>query len=161
MRYQIRQKMFSLGDNFIIRGENEEPRYIVKGKAISFGDKLSLQDLNGNELYYIKQNVFTFLPEYHIFQNGIEVAKVKKEFTFFKPRFFIESKYGDYQMEGDIFGYDFHIARNGRTVAYVSKKWFAFSDTYGVDIYNSENHAFLLSLVIVIDQVIHDNSSGK
>lgn len=161
MRYQIRQKIFSFGDNFVIRGENEEPRFIIKGKVLSFGDKLSLQDLNENELFYIEQKVFTFLPEYHIFQNGTEVAMVKKEFTFFKPRFIIDSQYGNYEMEGDIFGYDFQITKGGRTVAYVSKKWFSFSDTYGVDIDDYENQAFLLSLVIVIDQVIHDENRNN
>jgi uncharacterized protein YxjI len=156
MRYQIRQKIFSLGDNFVIKGENDEPRFIIKGKVFSFGDKLSLQDLNGNELYYIEQKLFKFLPEYHIFQDGMHAAMVKKEFTFFKPRFIIESKYGNYSMEGDIFGHDFQIIKSGRVVAEVSKRWFAFSDTYGVDIENDENQAFLLALVIVIDQVIHD-----
>lgn len=159
MRYQIRQKIFSFGDNFVIKGENDEPRFIVQGKVFSFGDKLSLEDLMGNELFYIEQKVFSFLPEYHIFQGDREVAMVKKEFTFFKPRFLIESQYGNYEMEGDIFGYDFQIVKDGRTVAYVSKKWFAFSDTYGVDIVDHEDQAFLLSLVIVIDQVIHDNEN--
>ena len=159
MRYQIRQKVFSFGDDFIIRGANDEPRFIVKGKVFSFGDKLSLRDLNENELFYIEQKVFTFLPEYHIFQNGTEAAMVKKEFTFFKPRFIISSRYGNYEMEGNIFGYDFQIRKNGRMVACVSKQWFAFSDTYGVDIEDSEDQAFMLSLVIVIDQVIHDDKN--
>lgn len=159
MRYQIRQKIFSFGDDFVIRGENDEPRFIVKGRVLSFGDKLSLRDLNENELFYIEQKVFTFLPEYHIFQNETEAAMVKKELTFFKPRFNIDSQFGNYEMEGDIFGYDFQITKNGRAVAYVSKKWFSFSDTYGVDIDDYEDQAFLLSLVIVIDQVIHDNNN--
>jgi uncharacterized protein YxjI len=157
VRYQIRQKVFSFGDNFVIKGENDEPRFIVKGKVFSFGDKLSLQDLNGNELYYIEQKLLKFLPEYHIFQNGRDMAMVKKEFSFFKPRFFIESQYGSYDMEGDIFGHDFQVFKNGRAVAAVSKRWFSFSDTYGVDIKDDEDQAFLLTLVIVIDQVIHDD----
>lgn len=157
MRYQIRQRIFSLGDNFVIKGENDEPRFIVKGKVLSFGDKLSLQDLNGNELFYIEQKLFKFLPEYYIFHNGMNVANVKKEFSFFKPKFHIESQYGTYSMEGDIFGHDFNVLKDGRTAAYVSKKWFAFSDTYGVDIDDHEDQAFLLALVIVIDQVIHDS----
>lgn len=161
MRYQIRQKIFSFGDNFVIRGENEEPRFIVKGKVISFGDKLSLQDLNGNELFYIEQKLFKFLPEYHIYSNTAHVAMVKKEFSFFKPRFFIESQYGAYEMEGNIFGYDFQIIKNGRIVAEINKKWFAFSDTYGVDIDNNEDQAFLLAMVIVIDQVIHDDNHNN
>ncbi|EYE87751.1 hypothetical protein Q428_11700 [Fervidicella metallireducens AeB] len=157
MRYQIRQRIFSLGDNFTIKGEDDEPKFIVKGKVFSLGDKLSVEDLYGNELFYIEQKLFKFLPEYHIFQNGILVAKVKREFSFFKPKFYIESTYGTFDMVGDIFGYNFEIIKNGETVALVDKKWLSFSDTYGVEIDDRENHGFLLSLVIVIDQVIHDN----
>lgn len=161
MRYQIRQKVFSFGDNFTIKGENDEPRFIVRGRVFSLGDKLTLEDLNGNELFYIEQRIFKLLPEYHIYQNGMEAAMVKKEFTFFKPRFHIESRYGNFDVEGDVFGYNFRVLKNGRTVAAVNKKWFAFSDTYGVEVEDGENQAFMLALVIVIDQVIHDNSRNN
>lgn len=157
MRYQIRQRIFSLGDNFTIKGEDGEPRFIVKGRVFSLGDKLSVEDLYGNELFYIEQKLFKFLPEYNIFQKGIQVARVKKEFSFFTPKFYIESTYGTFDMVGDILGYNFEITKNGKVVAVVNKKWFSFSDTYGVEIDDRENHGFLLSLVIVIDQVIHDN----
>ncbi|SKA93138.1 Uncharacterized protein YxjI [Caloramator quimbayensis] len=157
MRYQIRQRIFSLSDSFTIKDEIGEPHFIVRGRVFSLGDKLSLEDLYGNELFYIEQKLFKFLPEYHIFQNGVLVATVKKEFTLFKPKFFIESEYGAFDMAGDVFGYNFQITKNGTNVATVNKKWFAFSDTYGVEIIDGENNAFLLALVIVIDQVIHDN----
>lgn len=161
MRYKIRQKIFSFGDNFTIKNENDEPMFIVKGKVFALGDKLSLQDLNGNELFYIEQKLFKFLPEYSIFQNGVQVAKVKKEFTFFKPRFNIDSNFGKYEMTGDIFSYNFQVLKNGRSVAAVSKKFFSFADTYGVDIDSQENQAFMLALIIVIDQVIHDNNHNN
>jgi len=51
--------------------------------------------------------------------------------------------------------------KNGVPVAVVSKKFFSFSDTYGVDIADNENHAFILALVIVIDQVLHDNENNN
>lgn len=161
MKYKIRQRIFSFGDNFTIRDENETPHFIVRGKVFSLGDKLSLEDLNGNKLFYIEQKLFKFLPEYSIFQNDTQVAKVKKEFTFFKPKFNIESSFGRFDMEGDIFSHSFQILKNGRVVAEVSKKWLSFSDTYGVDIADGENQAFLLALVIVIDQVIYDNDGNK
>lgn len=161
MKYKIRQRVFSLGDNFIIKDESDRPWFIVKGKVFSIGDKLAIEDLNGNHLFYIEQKLFKLLPEYYIFQNGIQVAKVKKAFTFFKPKFSIESKFGEYEVNGDIFSYNFRMLKNKSIVATVNKKWFALSDTYGVDIIEEENHAFLLTLVIVIDQVIHDKNNNN
>ncbi|MBE6068820.1 MAG: hypothetical protein E7211_14155 [Clostridium lundense] len=161
MKYKIRQKVFSFADNFIIKDESDRPWFVVKGKFFSIGDKLAIEDLDGNQLFYIEQKLFKLLPEYHIFQNDIQVAKVKKEFTFLKPKFCIESKFGEYEVNGDIFSYSFQVLKNKKIVATVNKKWFAFSDTYGVDIIDKENHAFLLTLVIVIDQVIHDKNNSN
>lgn len=64
-------------------------------------------------------------------------------------------------MKGDIFSYSFQVLKNKRIVATVNKKWFAFSDTYGVDIIEEENHAFLLTLLIIIDHVIHDKNNSN
>ncbi|MDF2591575.1 MAG: hypothetical protein K0S75_1041 [Clostridia bacterium] len=161
MRYLIRQKVFSFGDNFTIKDEFEQDRYIVRGKVLSFGDKLRLEDLNGNELFYIEQKLFRFLPEYNIYAGGQQMATVKKELSFFTPKFVINSVYGSYDMQGNMFGYDFQIYKDGRMVAAISKKWFAFSDSYGVEIENGEDQAFLLALAIVIDQVLHDDKNNS
>lgn len=156
MRYQVRQRIFSLGDNFAIKNEFGEEVFRVRGKVFSFGDKLRIESVYGEELVYIEQRMFKFLPEYTIYMNGRDVASVKKEFTFFTPRFSIESIMGNYEMEGEIFSHEFQIVKNGRIVAEVSKQWFSFSDTYGADIDDNEDQAFMLAMVIVIDQVLHD-----
>jgi len=161
MRYIMREKIFSLADKFYIKDEMDSPRYYVEAKLFSIGDKLRMYDLEGTELMYIEQKLFKFLPEFNIFRNGKQVARVKKEFTFFKPKFNIESVYGDFTIEGDIFAYKFEILKNGRPVAFVNKKWFSFSDTYSVEIVDQEDHPFILALVIVLDQVLHDNKNNS
>lgn len=161
MRYQIKQKFFSFGDNFTIKNENNQDQFIVRGKVFSFGDKLRVEDLAGNELIYIEQKIFRFLPEYHFYSYGRLIAVVKKELTFFKPKFYINSELGYYQIEGDFFGHEFRILKDGRVVVTVSKKWFSFTDTYMVDVNDNENQAFMLALVIVIDQVLHDDNRNN
>ncbi|OGO77594.1 MAG: hypothetical protein A2Y23_11565 [Clostridiales bacterium GWB2_37_7] len=156
MKYLIRQRIFSLGDNFTIKDDQEIDRYIVQGKVLSFGDKLKIMDLSGNELFYIEQQLFKFLPEYHIYADGQQMATVKKQLSLFTPRFAIDSVNGAYEIAGNIFRYDFQIYRDGSMVAAINKKWFSFGDTYGVEIVEGEDHAFLLVLAIVIDQVYHD-----
>jgi uncharacterized protein YxjI len=121
---------------------------------------LKLEDLNGNELFYIEQKLFKLLPEYYIYAGGQQMATVKKQLSFFTPKFIIESIYGSYDMQGNIFAYDFQIYKDGRMVASISKKWFAFRDCYGVEIEDGEDQAFLLTLAIVIDQVMHDKKGN-
>ncbi|KPU45889.1 hypothetical protein OXPF_03570 [Oxobacter pfennigii] len=159
MKYLIRQKIFSIGDNFTIKDEMENDKFIVKGKVFALGDKLRIYDTSENEVSYIEQKLFKFLPEYNIYLYGKHCATVKKKFTFLTHKFDIDSSMGEYKVEGDFFGFEFNITKDGNVVASVSKKFFSFSDTYGVDIDDDENHGFLLALVIVIDQVIHDNKN--
>lgn len=161
MRYQINQKILSFGDNFVIKDEYGAEKYHVKGKVFALGDKLRIYDENGFEKVYIEQKLFKLMPEYSVYIEGQYAAKIKKEFTFFKPRFQIESINGEYSIDGDFFGYDFRINKNGKVIASVSKKFFAFRDSYGVDIADNENQALILALVIIIDQVIHDNSHNN
>lgn len=157
MRYLIRQKLFSFRDNFTIKNEYGEDCFNVYGKIFSLGDKLYLTDMQGRELFYIEQRLFRFLPEYTIYQEGSPVARVKKNLTFFRASFDITSAYGDFNIDGDFFAYDFTIFKNGAPAAIVSKKWFSFSDTYGVSVSDNENAAFILSLVIVLDMVYHND----
>ena len=53
----------------------------------------------------------------------------------------------------------FHITKNSNTVAQVNKKWVSWGDTYEININDEENFAFILSMVIVVDQVLHDNKN--
>lgn len=161
MRYAIKQKFFSFGDNFTIKDENGYDCYQVKGKVFSFGDKLRIYDMSGNELIYIEQKLFRFLPEYNIYYMGQLYATVKKEFSFLRPKFQIHGVHADYRAEGNVWAMDFSVLRNERQVAQVSKRWFSWSDTYGVDISDEEDPVFILALVIVIDQVLHDNNHNN
>lgn len=46
-RYQIREKIFSLGDNFKIKDEAGQDVFTVRSKLFSIGDKLVLEDMAG------------------------------------------------------------------------------------------------------------------
>ncbi|QUH30682.1 LURP-one-related/scramblase family protein [Vallitalea guaymasensis] len=159
MRFQVREKIFSFGDDFTIKDEMGNDFFIVKGKVFSLGDKLQLFDMNGEEVFYIEQKLLRMLPEYTIFRKGNPVALVKKKIAFFGSKFNIESENGYYDIDGRPFNYNFSIMKNGNIVATVSKEFFSFSDTYGVDVNDNEDYGFIIALVIVIDQIIHDNNN--
>ena len=122
MKLYIKQKIFSIGDKFTVYDQAGNDRYYVEGEVFTFGKKLHLLDLGGNELAFIQQKVFSFLPQYIISQNGVEVARIIKEFTFFRQQYTVEGLGWD--VEGDIFSHDYTVTTGGMTVATVSKEWF-------------------------------------
>jgi len=116
-------------------------------------------------LIKIQQELFHLHPTYNILsardgESDRQLAVLKKKFAFFHQKFNIDSVYGQYALEGlDIFAHSFTLTRNGQTVAVVSKKFFSLSDTYGVEIVGNEDQAFILTLVIVLDQILYDNNN--
>ena len=161
MRFKVSQKIFSFGDNFTVQDVDGMDHYQIQGKVFSFGDKLTLMDMHGRELYYIEQQLLKLFAEYNLYRDGKLMATCKKRFSLMGSKFDIFSDMGDFQIEGRPLNYNYAIYRNGIVVATVDKAYFSFSDTYGVDIADTEDYAFILSLVIIIDQVVHDNEGNQ
>ena len=157
MRYIMKQRLFSWGDDFFIKDESGRDAFFVDGKAFSLGNQLSFQDLAGNELAFIKQRLLSWGPTYEIYGGGQLYAVVKKElFTFFKCRFTVDVPGpDDLEAEGDFLDHEYRFDRGGNEVALVSKRWFSWSDTYGVDIAEGEDDVLILASTVVIDLACH------
>ena len=156
MRYVVRQKIFSFGDSFAIKDEYGNDLYLVRSQILSFGKKLRIFDLMENEICYIEQKLFRFMPEYDIYIGGGHIANVKKKFVLFKNDFSITSERGIYTVEGDFWAHEFELYKDSSLVARISKQFFSFTDTYGVDIDDRQDQVSNLALAIVIDMVCHD-----
>ena len=157
MRYLMKQKLFCWGDDFAIRNEAGEDVFFVDGKAFSLGDKLSFQDLAGRELAFIRQKLLAWGPTYEIHRDGALAAIVKKHlFTLFRCKFTVDVPGPDaLEAQGNFLDLEYTFRRAGRPVAEVSKRWFAWSDTYGVDIADGEDDVLVLASTVVIDMVCH------
>ena len=114
MRYQMKQKLFAWGDDFVIKGDDGNDAFFVDGKAFSLGKQLSFQDMSGRELAFIKQKLLAWGPTYEIYRDGNRVAVIKKElFTFFHCTFTVDVPGpDDLTAEGEFTGSPVHaVAR--------------------------------------------------
>jgi uncharacterized protein YxjI len=163
MRYVMRQKLLSWGDDFHIRDEQGRDVFFVDGKAFSFGDKLSFQDLAGHELAFIKQKVFALGATYEIYRGGALAAVVKKAlFAPFNHRFSVDVPGpDDLEAAGDFLDHEYAFRRGGTIVATVSKRWFTFADTYGIDIADGEDDVLILASAVVVDQACHPDDGKR
>ncbi len=159
MRYVMKQKLLSWGDDFTIKDADGTDAYFVDGKAISLGSKASFQDMAGNELAFISQKLLAWGPTYEIYRGGVLSAVVKKElFTFFHCTFTVDVPGpDDLTAEGEFTDHEYTFRRGDREVAHVSKQWFTWTDTYGVDIADGEDEVLLLAAAVVVDLACHDH----
>lgn len=159
MRYYIKSKLFKIKEDFWVKNNKGEDSYFIDKEFFSFGLQFRVIE-NNNEIYKVREKLLKFMPSYEIYDgNDNIIGRVKKQLTFFKDSIFVESNYGDFEIQGDFWHYSYRINHNGRTIAVIDKEVLSFTDNYYVDI-NYENNPFIIALVIIIDNIIdkHNNN---
>jgi uncharacterized protein YxjI len=157
-RYVMKQDWLSWGTDYTIRNDRGEDVLRVDGRAFSLGDRLSLEDLSGGELAFISQKLLSWGPTYEIWRGPELAAVVKKSlFTLFRCEFTVDVPGPDDLLaEGDFWEHEYEFTRGGRPAASVSKRFFSWTDTYGIDIGPGEDEVVILASAVVIDLCCHE-----
>jgi uncharacterized protein YxjI len=157
-KYQMREKMFAIGDDFWIENEAGERVFKVNGKALRIRDTLALEDPSGAELLTIQEKKVRVRDTMEIEHDGHTVATVKKAIVSpLRDRFAIAVEGAeDMEAKGNIVDHEYKIERGGDEVAEVSKRWFRIRDTYGTQIASDQDDALILAVTVCIDQMTHD-----
>ena len=157
-RYQLRQRLVSIGDDFRITDQAGSLAYLVDGKALRLRSTLRFLDAGGVELYRLQEKVLRVRDSMAIQRpDGGVAARVHNALvTPLRDRWRIDVPGSDaLTATGNILNHEYRIDRGGTTVATVSRRWFRVRDTYGVEIAATEDHALLLAVVVVIDMMAH------
>ena len=155
-RYQMREKLLSIGDDSWIEDESGRRAFKVNGKALRVRTTLVIEDPQGNELAKIQDRPVHVRDVMEIEgPDGSSLATVKKAMiTPLRDRFSIDVAGGaELSAHGNIVDHEFEIEADGTTVAEVSKKWFRVRDTYGVEVAPGQNDALILAITVCIDQL--------
>lgn len=149
MRLLFKQRFFSWFDSYDIYDEKGKVVYVVKGQ-LSWGHCLKIFDDRGNEVGMVQERVFTLLPKFELYMGTTYVGCISREFTFFKPKYNIDC-YG-WHVEGDFFEWDYEVLdRAGMCAVKVSKQLLHLTDTYVIDVRDSQDALCALMLVLAID----------
>lgn len=149
MKLMFKQRMFSWLDSYDVFDHLGETVYTIKGQ-LSWGHCFKIFDRNNLCVGMIRQRIFTFLPKFEIYEGEQYVGCIRREFSFFTPRYHIDCN--GWYVEGDLFEWDYRVmGANGLPIATVSKELFNWTDTYSVDVGQPENALYALMLVLAID----------
>jgi len=151
--YVIREKFFSIGDDFDVLDEHGNKLFHVDGKVLSVRDKVVIEDLHGQELASVHRHLVSLRPTYEIRIGGETAAEVKKKlFTPFREKFTIDVPGpDDLEMRGDLLDHEYTIERGGDEVAAVSKRWLTIRDTYAVQIAAGQDPLLIICSVLALD----------
>lgn len=157
-RYQMTQRMLSIGDDFWIENERGEKVYKVDGKALRVRQTLIFEDPTGRELCKIQERMLRIKDSMEIEgPTGQQVAMVKKAMiTPLRERWTVNLRSGpDLEIQGNILDHEYRIERGRDRVAEVSKKWFRLRDSYGVEIDPGQDDILILAATVAVDMMAH------
>jgi len=157
-RYQMREKMVSIGDDFWIENDKGQKTFKVDGKALRVRQTLVFEDARGTEMAKIQERKLRVKDSMEIEgPNGENLATVKKALiTPVRERWDVKIKGGpDLEVKGNIVDHEYTIGEGRDKVAEVSKKWFRVRDSYGVSIDPGQDDIVILAVAVCIDQMSH------
>ena len=155
-RYQMREKMVSIGDDFWIENNHGQKVFKVDGKALRVRDTLKFEDAHGRELCKIQEKKVRIKDTMNIEgPDGKTLASIKKAIiTPVRDRWSVKIGNGpDMEVQGNIVDHEYKIEEGRAKVAEVSKKWFRVRDTYGVEITPGQNDVVILAITVGIDMM--------
>ena len=154
-KYRMREKLFSIGDDFWIENEEGERAFKVDGKALRIRQTFVLEDPSGAELFSIQEKKLSVRDKMEIERGGHTVATVKKALVSpLRDRFSIDVEGGeDLEAHGNVVDHEYKIERGGDQVAEVSKRWFRARETYGIEIAPGQDDALILAVTVCVDQM--------
>ena len=156
IRYQMREKLISIGDDYWVEDADGNKAFKVDGKAARIRDTWKLEDASGNDVATIRERKLSVRDAITI-ELGDRKVVVKKALVGIRDRFHIDVDDGpDMKAHGNIVDHEYEIEQDGDTVAEVSKKWFRIRDTYGVEIDAGADPVLILALTVAIDALAHD-----
>jgi len=157
-RYQMRQRMLSIGDDYTIENDRGEHVFKLDGKALRVRKTILFKDMDGRELCKIQERMLHIRDSMEIEgPDGKRLAMVHKALiTPLRERWVVDLEDGpDLRAQGNFVDHEYTIERDGDKVAEVSKRWFRVADTYGVEVFPGENDALILAATAVVDTMAH------
>ena len=154
-RYQLRRKLFSIGEDFWVENDRGERVFKVDGKVLRIRETFVLEDPDGAPLAKIEAKLIAIRPTMNIERDGRVHATVKKAlFTILRQHYTIEVQGGPvFEAQGNITDHEYEIRSDGQMVASISKRWFTMRDTYGVAISPGQDEVLMLAGAVCIDEM--------
>jgi len=150
-KFQMREKLMAIGDDFWIEDDDGHKVYKVNGKALRMRDTFILEDANGNEVSKIQEKKLSVRDKMTI-ERGDVRATVHKRLIGIRDHYIIEVDGGeDLKAHGNIVNHEYEIERDGDTVAEVSKKWFRIRDSYGIHLAEDQDVPLILAIAVCVD----------
>lgn len=161
MKLYIKNKVWSLRGSSTVKDENGSDVFIVKGKWLSITHVKRIKDTSGNLLYTVRNKWINFFSRsaYVRDAHGNRIAKVKRKFGF-RNDIIVEGYKDEISIQGEFLSWTLDIFRNGEQIGTI-RRTFDLLDSFVLETGTEDDAAFMVALVIAIDNIFDNMSNTK
>ena len=154
MDLQIRNKWISLRGSSVVKDLDEKDVMKVQGKFWTVTAKKFIQTMDGETKFMVRNKFWKlFIHRAFIYDDkGERVAKIRRKFWSLHDRFFIDSKFGNIEIQGNILCFDYHIYLDGKEIGHIARR-ISLRDSFVLHLEDDVDPYFYLALVIAIDNI--------
>ena len=153
----MRERMFSIGEDFWIEDEKGQRAFLVDGKALRLRQTFELKGPGDEILAVIRKKIISIRDTMVVERDGETIAKVhKKLFSPLHHKMLIELADGqEWTATGDIIEKNYVIESEQGVIAQTSRKWFRIRESYGIEIAHPDL-PLVLSVAVAVDELAED-----
>ena len=154
-------KVFTLHHKIDITDDREQVVYQASSKFFSLRDKTDITDAAGNQVAHIERKIFTIHQRHFVtmadglqFELSTELLHLIKDVTNIVGL--------GWQLRGNIIGLNFELYdRDGSVIAVIGQKMLSLHDKYCVDIYQPEQEAVVVAILVTLQHMIRDREAAS
>ncbi len=154
-------KVFTLHHKIDITDDREQVVYQASSKFFSLRDKTDITDAAGNPVAHMERKVFSIHQRHFVtmadglqFELSTELLHLIKDITNIVGL--------GWQLQGNVLGMNFELYdRDGSIIAVIGQKMFSLHDKYCVDIYQPEQEAVVVAILITLQHMIRDREAAS
>ena len=158
MKLFIKQRVFTLGEEFTVKNEHGEDVFYVSGSFFRIPKKFEIFDKNHQRVGTIESQLFRLFSHYDV-NTDSDTLTVRQNFSMFRHSISIVNK--DWTLQGDFFAHEYRVVAGNRPIMSISKHWFTWGDSYMLDIVNDDDAILCLAIVIIVDNIIQKQRSSS
>lgn len=160
MKFYVKQKFFSLTQDFNVWDEQGKVAYSVKGEWTFFRRRCRMVDETLKQTVAdIKQKNFWWLPVFEVATSQQKV-RIQRKLQWLTRGYRLSN---GWQVQGKLGSFSFEIVdKKGQRIAKVSRKLFAMTDTFEIDVPMADvDIPLVIATLIVIDTDLDASEGAK
>lgn len=151
MKLYIKQKVFTLGEEFEVRDANNNTVFYCKGSFFKIPKSFQILDKNHNHVGTVEKEFMTLLPRYTISDLNRTIT-LRKNFTFIFASYTIDNI--AWELSGNFTGHNYQLLHGDIIIMSLTKHWFTWGDSYELDIKDDNDMVLALGISLAIDHVL-------